>query len=89
MWRGRPTLEEKLGSLQRFHGASRTRTGDLLGAIQPFSHTESESLPCFMGERMECRNISPNSLHRVLQRHEVLDRVAGAIEKKRRRASPW
>ena len=29
----------------------------------------------FMGERLECRNISRNSLHRVLQRHEILDRL--------------
>jgi hypothetical protein len=28
----------------------------------------------FMGERLECRNISRNSLHRVSQRHEILDR---------------
>jgi hypothetical protein len=37
----------------------------------------------FMGERLECRNISRNSLHRVLQRHEILDSSAGAIEKER------
>jgi hypothetical protein len=36
-----------------------------------------------MAERLECRNISRNSLHRVLQRHEILDRSAGAIEKER------
>ena len=29
----------------------------------------------FMGERLERRNISRNSLHRVLQRHEILDRL--------------
>jgi hypothetical protein len=28
-----------------------------------------------MGERLECRNISRNSLHRVLQRYEILDRL--------------
>jgi hypothetical protein len=28
-----------------------------------------------------CRNISRNILHRVLQRHEILDRSAGATEK--------
>ena len=39
----------------------------------------------FMGERLECRNISPNSLHRVLQRHEILDRSAGAIRRGRGR----
>lgn len=37
----------------------------------------------FMGERLECRNISRNSLHGVLPRHEILDRSAGAIEKER------
>jgi hypothetical protein len=42
----------------------------------------------FMGERVECRNISPNSLHRVLQRREILDSSAGATEKERGRASP-
>jgi hypothetical protein len=42
----------------------------------------------FMGERLECRNISRNSLHRVLQRHEILDRSAGAIEEERGRAPP-
>jgi hypothetical protein len=31
-----------------------------------------------MGERLECRNISRNSLHRVLQRHEILDRLTQA-----------
>jgi hypothetical protein len=41
----------------------------------------------FMGERLECRNISRNSLHPVLQRHAILDRSAGAIEKERERAS--
>jgi hypothetical protein len=29
----------------------------------------------FIGERLECRNISRNSLHRVLRRHEILDRL--------------
>src|SRR5919106_4080820 len=29
----------------------------------------------FRPERLECRNISRNSLHRVLQRHEILDRL--------------
>jgi hypothetical protein len=43
----------------------------------------------FMAERLECRNISRNSVHRVLQRHEILDRSAGAIEEERRRAPPW
>ena len=42
----------------------------------------------FMGERLECRNISRNSLHRVLQRHVVLERSAGAIEEERGRAPP-
>ena len=37
----------------------------------------------FMGELLECRNISRNSLHRVLQRHEILDRAADAIGKER------
>ena len=32
-----------------------------------------------MAERLECRNISPNSLHRVLQRDEVSGSSAGAI----------
>ena len=41
----------------------------------------------FMAERLECRNISRNSLHRVLQRHEI--QAAGAIEKERGRAPPW
>jgi hypothetical protein len=35
----------------------------------------------FMAERLECRNISRNSLHRVLQRHGILDKSAGAIER--------
>jgi hypothetical protein len=43
-------------------------------------------LQCFLGERLECRNISRNSLHRVLQRREMRDRSAGAIEKERGRA---
>jgi hypothetical protein len=43
----------------------------------------------FMGESLECRNISRNSLHRVLQMHEILDRSAGATEKERGRAPPW
>jgi hypothetical protein len=29
----------------------------------------------FMGERLECRNISLNSLHHVLQRHEIPEQV--------------
>ena len=41
----------------------------------------------FMGERLERRNISRNSLHRVL--HEILGQAAGAIEKERGRAPPW
>jgi hypothetical protein len=43
----------------------------------------------FMGERLECRNISRNSLHLILQRHEILDGSAGAIEKERGRAPTW
>jgi hypothetical protein len=43
----------------------------------------------FMGESLECRNISRNSLHRVLQKHEILDRSAGVTEKERGRAPPW
>jgi len=43
----------------------------------------------FVGDSLECRNISRNSLHRVLQRHEILDRSAGATEKERGRAPPW
>jgi len=42
-----------------------------------------------MGESLECRNISRNSLHRVLQKHEILDRSAGVTEKERGRAPPW
>jgi len=51
----------------------------------------SKELPLqpFMGERLECRNISRNSVHRVLQKHEILDRSAGAIEKERGRAPSW
>jgi hypothetical protein len=75
--------ENKRPRLQVFHGASRTRTGDLLGAIQPSSHTESDPFAAFYGRALECRNISRNSLHRVLQRHEILDRSAGAIEEER------
>jgi hypothetical protein len=41
----------------------------------------------FMGERLEWRNISRNSLHRVLQGHEILDRSAGATEGARARTS--
>jgi hypothetical protein len=40
---------------------------------------KAPGLQRFIGERLECRNISRNSLHRVLQRHEVLDRSADAI----------
>jgi hypothetical protein len=57
-----------------------------LGAIQSSSHVESAKvlrLQRLMGERLECRNISRNGLHRVLQRHEILDRAAGAIGKER------
>jgi len=43
----------------------------------------------FMGERLKCHNISRNSLHRVLQRHEILDRSADATQKERGRAPPW
>src|ERR687892_664639 len=35
----------------------------------------------FMGERLECRNISRNSLHRVLQRHEILDRLPASSKR--------
>jgi hypothetical protein len=52
------------------------------------SHVESGSFAALYG-RLECRNISRNSLHRVLQRHEILDRSADAIEKERGRAPPW
>ena len=71
------------------HGASRTRTGDLLGAIQASSHTENDSFAELYGRAPGVRNISRNSVHRVLQRHEILDRSAGAIEEDRRRAPPW
>jgi hypothetical protein len=47
----------------------------------------------FMAERLECRIISRNSVHRVLQRHEILDKSAGAIEESagepQRRGSRW
>jgi hypothetical protein len=36
-----------------------------------------------MRESLKCRNISRNSLHRVMQRHEILDRSANATEKER------
>jgi hypothetical protein len=36
-----------------------------------------------MGVCLESRNISRNGLHRVLQRHEILDRSTGAVEKER------
>ena len=41
----------------------------------------------FTGERLESRNISPNTLHRILQRHEIQDRSGGATEGARASAS--
>jgi hypothetical protein len=85
------TIEEKTPHLQAFPGME-------LAGLEPATSWVRSSRPLtskelrlqrFMGESLECRNISRNSLHRVLQRHEILDRSAGATEKERGRAPPW
>ena len=65
------------------HGASRTRTGDLLGAIEPLSHTESDAFAAVYGRASGAPQHLPQHLHRVVQRHEILDTSAGAIEEER------
>ena len=53
--------------LQVFHGANRTRTGDLLGAIPAVFASEFGLVERFLGLRSRSPNIFPNTLHRVLQ----------------------
>jgi hypothetical protein len=52
--------------VQVFHGASRTRTGDLLGAIHPLFGARTGLFAALFGERLDCRNISRNNSAVVL-----------------------
>jgi hypothetical protein len=56
--------------LQVFHRASRTRTGDLLGAIQPLLKRKRNTLQRFSRERLERRSIPRNTLTPSLRKEE-------------------
>src|SRR5918996_3253924 len=75
--------------LQVFHGASRTRTGDLLGAIQPSSHVESASFAALYGRAPGAPQHLPQQSAPRLAEARDPEQAAGAIEKERRRAPPW
>jgi hypothetical protein len=56
--------------LQVFHGASRTRTGDLLGAIQAIGSGQTRVAERSEPDRLECRNISRNILRPTVTPHD-------------------
>jgi hypothetical protein len=58
--------KEKLADLRRFHGASRTRAGDLLGAISAVSDGESGFMTRFPSLSLDSPNTFPNILWLVL-----------------------
>src|SRR5438034_7609128 len=60
--------KRKTAALRRFHGASRTRTGDLLGAISALSWPEFGLTSGFSSLRDSSPNTFPNILQPVLQR---------------------
>ncbi len=61
------SLHKKTADLRRFHGASRTRTGDLLGAISALSGPEFGLTSGFPSLRVSSPNTFPNTLQPVLQ----------------------
>src|ERR687892_725761 len=70
------------------HGASRTRTGDLLGAIQPSSHVESASFAALYGRAPGVPQHLPQQSAPRLAEARDPGQAAGAIEKERGRAPP-
>jgi hypothetical protein len=62
---------KKTADLQRFYGASRTRTGDLLGAISALSGPEFGLTSGFPTLRVGSPNTFPNTLQPDLQSHNA------------------
>ena len=69
------------GRIRGGDGASRTQTGDLLGAISALSWPEFSLTSRFPSLRIGSPNIFPNSLQPVLQYDNVPGADEGAIER--------
>jgi hypothetical protein len=67
-------LVKKDPRLQAFHGASRTRTGDLVGAIESLARPRTDLLQRFSGERLDCYSISRIIVEHVLETERPLIR---------------
>jgi hypothetical protein len=68
------TIKVKTPHLRRFHGASRTRAGDLLGAISALAWPEFGLTSCFPSPQASYPNTFPSTLQPVLQ-----GRVLGSV----------